>query len=75
MELRRVYEDRFLWANAAFHEAVKFGHTKEATDAYVRMVEQRRELQTLYEDMRLWHPINGTIKVDMVLEWREKKVS
>ena len=74
-ELQRVFEDRFLWANAAFHEALGFGKTKEAATAYYNMVEARRALQTLYEDMRLWHPSNGNIKVEMVLAWREGKLT
>lgn len=73
-KMQHSFEDRFLWANAAFIEAVKTekpDHDVEA--AYYHMVEARRALQTLYEDMRLWHASNGLLKVETVLEWREGK--
>lgn len=72
--LRTICENRFLWANAAFHELLDHDHdVDEVANAYIRMTEERRALQTVYEDMRLWHPSNGTIKVETVLEWREGK--
>jgi hypothetical protein len=71
--LRRIYEDRFLWANAAFHEALNTGKEPEAANAYDNMTQNRERLEMVYEDMRIWHRSLGHITAEEVLKWREAK--